>query len=84
MCFVYGKKSYMMQLYMSLMTNLDEGSARRTDLFLTTRNTNKPAAADEFSRPRCHRDRPLTSSLQRNLGYACVSSSQTDSDCCAV
>ena len=66
------------------MTILDEGSARRTDLFLTTRNLSKPAAADECSRRRCRRDRPLSSSLERNLGYACVSSSQTDSDGRAV
>jgi hypothetical protein len=61
------------------MTILDEGSALRTDLFLTTRNSSTLAAADLCSRPLYHRDRLLSSSLERNLGYVCVISSQTNS-----
>jgi hypothetical protein len=38
---------------------LDEGSARRRALYLTTRKPNQPAVADPGLRPRGHRDRRL-------------------------
>jgi hypothetical protein len=59
-------------------TPLDECSARRKDLYMTTDDTHssKQAVADPRLRPRSHRDRPFQSNIPRFPPTALLEGSQ--------